>query len=57
MSLSAFISYLRLEKNYSQHTIKAYERDLKSFSGFCKDQYDEQDIATVSYPLIRNWIV
>ncbi|WP_127141003.1 tyrosine-type recombinase/integrase [Flagellimonas marinaquae] len=57
MSLSAFISYLKLEKNYSQHTIKAYERDLVTFSDFCREQHDEQDMVTVAYPLIRNWIV
>jgi integrase/recombinase XerC len=57
MSLSAFISYLKLEKNYSQHTIKAYERDLVTFSNFCREQHDERDMVTVAYPLIRNWIV
>ncbi|MHA7865555.1 tyrosine-type recombinase/integrase [Flagellimonas marinaquae] len=57
MSLSAFISYLKLEKNYSQHTIKAYERDLVTFSDFCREQHDEQDMVIVAYPLIRNWIV
>ena len=57
MSVSAFISYLRLEKNYSQHTIKAYERDIENFADFCKDDYGEGNLEKVSYPLIRNWIV
>ncbi|MDF0715492.1 tyrosine-type recombinase/integrase [Muricauda sp. 334s03] len=57
MSVSAFISYLRLEKNYSEHTIKAYEKDIEIFADFCREHHGESNIATVSYPLIRNWIV
>ncbi|MAU15272.1 MAG: integrase [Muricauda sp.] len=57
MSVSAFISYLRLEKNYSEHTIKAYERDIAAFTDFCKESHGAHNIVEVSYPLIRNWIV
>lgn len=57
MSVSAFISYLRLEKNYSQHTIKAYDSDIENFADFCKQDYGERNLEKVSYPLIRNWIV
>ncbi len=57
MSVSAFISYLRLEKNYSEHTIKAYERDISAFADFCGKNHEVQNIVQVSYPLIRNWIV
>lgn len=28
-----------------------------TFSDFCREQHDEQDMVTVAYPLIRNWIV
>ncbi len=57
MSLSAFISYLALEKNYSGHTIRAYERDIGEFSEFCKENYSQNSINDVAYPLIRSWIV
>lgn len=57
MSVSAFISYLKLEKNYSAHTIKAYERDIGEFSGFCAEHHDTASIVEVGYPLIRSWIV
>lgn len=57
MSVSAFISYLRLEKNYSEHTIKAYEKDIKTFADFCQEHHGEGNIVHISYPLIRNWIV
>lgn len=57
MSMQAFTSYLKLEKNYSDHTVKAYGRDLDTFMSFCRDNYDETDIDAVGYPMIRSWIV
>ncbi|MCK0161944.1 tyrosine-type recombinase/integrase [Allomuricauda sp. F6463D] len=56
MSISAFISYLKLERNYSEHTVKAYERDIGGFKDFCENQ-GELDVSHASYPLIRSWIV
>ena len=55
--MQAFTSYLKLEKNYSDHTVKAYGRDLDTFTSFCRDNYDETDIDAVGYPMIRSWIV
>lgn len=57
MALSAFKDYLQLEKKYSPQTVKAYYRDLASFSGFCKATYDTGDIKDVNYSQIRSWIV
>ncbi len=57
MSVEAFISYLQLEKNYSQHTIRAYERDVIEFSAFCEENHAEQSIIDIGYSMIRNWIV
>jgi integrase/recombinase XerC len=57
MSVGAFTSYLRLEKNYSEHTVKAYERDIEEFSMFCKQDHQMESIDSMGYPIIRNWIV
>ena len=57
MAIAAFISYLSLEKKYSPHTVTAYEKDLNDFSAFCLREYELQDIESVSYPIIRSWIV
>lgn len=57
MALQSFISYLSLEKNYSEHTVKAYAKDISAFAEFCFDEYELQDIDEVDYSLIRNWIV
>lgn len=57
MSTKAFISYLLLEKKYSNHTALAYEKDLESFKQFCKIEFDEDDLTKVNYSFIRSWIV
>lgn len=57
MSLPKFISYLHLEKNYSEHTRNAYQGDIQSFIAFCSDVHDLKDIDGVEYPIIRSWIV
>ena len=57
MGLVAFIDYLRLEKNYSEHTILAYERDIEEFSAFAKANYEQDDLFTIHYSQIRSWIV
>ncbi|MFD2099562.1 tyrosine-type recombinase/integrase [Flagellimonas iocasae] len=57
MSVDAFISYLQLEKNYSRHTILAYERDVAEFSNFCETHHEVESIIDIGYPMVRNWIV
>lgn len=53
----AFRDYLQLEKNYSIHTVKAYDADIEFFASFLKDQYDQGNLEEVNYGQIRNWIV
>lgn len=57
MDLSQFIDYLRLEKNYSEHTTLAYERDIEEFSAFAKANYEQEDLSSIHYSQIRSWIV
>ncbi len=56
-SLESFVSYLSLEKNYSAHTVLAYEKDIAEFAAFCVDVYEIADIDEVSYGVIRSWVV
>ena len=37
MFIDSFIGFLRVEKNYSQHTLRAYANDLRSFQNFLAD--------------------
>lgn len=57
MALSSFVDYLRLEKNYSEHTVLAYERDVEEFSAFAKSNYEQDTIVSIHYSQIRTWIV
>ncbi len=57
MSLSSFISYLSLERNYSRNTIVAYENDLNEFRIFCTSEFQITEIEDIDYAQIRNWIV
>ncbi|MCH4823461.1 tyrosine-type recombinase/integrase [Gramella lutea] len=57
MPYSSFLDYLQLEKNYSVHTITAYEADLRRFQEFLEETYSETEPKRVNYAQIRSWIV
>ncbi len=57
MAIESFVSYLSLEKNYSPHTVRAYEKDLLEFKVFCSEEFKDDDLDGVSYTVIRSWIV
>lgn len=57
MSVTSFITYLTLEKNYAGNTITAYKNDLSDFSSFCKCNFNDDNIEQVDYNCIRNWII
>ena len=50
-----FIDFIRLERRYSPHTVRAYEDDLEAFFTFLKDTYEEppQEIPPEA---IRSWL-
>lgn len=50
-----FISYLRFEKRYSNHTIFAYENDLEQYERYCSDFHCEKD--SLDSKLIRFWMI
>ena len=57
MSVPSFLSYLSLEKNYSEHTVQAYGSDIQNFCLFCSQAYGITEIDRVEYGLVRSWIV
>ena len=57
MPIKSFIDYLSFEKKYSDHTITAYQNDLKTFQEFYIQEYQDDNLLTVNYPQIRAWIV
>lgn len=52
-----FSDYLALEKNYSKHTVVAYQKDLQTFWSYAQTTYGLNSMAQVSYAVIRSWIV
>lgn len=55
MDLTSYIEYLQFEKNYSSHTILAYEKDLNQFDLFLREE-GVLEINEVNYSLIRGWV-
>ena len=57
MYIKSFLEYLEFERNYSKHTILAYNNDLVSFKSFLEDEMSVTNLLDVNYSLIRSWIV
>ena len=57
MLVEKFIEYLRVEKNYSNHTITAYKTDLNNFNDFLIQSGTKTKIENIDYKVIRSWIV
>lgn len=53
----AFTTYLLQEKNYSIHTVQAYESDLNSFADFLFANFQEENLSEANYSQVRSWIV
>lgn len=54
-NLAKFLEYLAKEKNYSSHTIAAYQRDIAAFLSQVEER--EEDYLTIKYDVVRLWIV
>ncbi len=54
--ISTFIDYLKFEKRYSQHTVKAYSDDLAQFFSFVNGNYGETAINDIVASFIRTWL-
>ena len=57
MLIKDFLNYLRLERNYSERTIVAYEADLREFEKYFKKTDAELNFRSVHSDNVRNWMV
>ena len=57
MSIDQFITYLETEKRYSDLTLKAYRRDLEQFAAFLVSEYETDDVAQATAPMVKSFIV
>lgn len=54
--IQSFIDYLKFEKRYSQHTIKAYENDLISFFDYLQITYEDVQLINITHAFVRGWL-
>lgn len=52
----SFLTYLKNQKRYSDHTIRAYSDDLNQFYLFCGINQPEEEILKVNHKIIRKWV-
>lgn len=57
MYIEQFTNYLRLERNYSERTISAYQQDLMLFELFIRSVDSTLELVTVHRDVIRMWVV
>jgi len=55
--IEEFIQYLRYEKNYSTHTVVAYECDLAQFLEYVEHQFGVTDPTVLDSDMLRSWMV
>ncbi len=53
-NVQKFITYLEIERNVSEHTIKAYSSDIKQFLEFLKS--DEEELGNITHRTIRKFL-
>ncbi len=53
----AFLDHLKFQKRFSEHTIRAYEKDLQLFEEFVLETFEEEDLAKVHHGMVRSWVV
>ena len=51
-----FVDYLCAQKRVSQHTVTAYENDLKDFTTYLEKEFKVENIANVNHKIIRYWM-
>ncbi len=56
MTIENFISYLRTEKRYSAHSLKAYRTDLLQFAVFLNEGFGLSDPKEANEKIIRQWV-
>lgn len=55
--VEGFISYIRKEKRFSQHTVTAYSKDLQQFLFHVQENLEIKKIENIDHHDIRSWII
>lgn len=54
-AIDAFLTAVRLEYGYSEHTVRAYRRDLLGFADYAEEQ-QARDVRDCDIELMRGWL-
>lgn len=54
-AIEAFLTAVRLEYGYSEHTVRAYRRDLSGFLAYAEEQH-ALDVRDCDLELMRGWL-
>lgn len=55
MFVDSFIGFLRVERNYSQHTLRAYAGDVRAFKDFIAGVDESLSFLTADHDVVRLW--
>ncbi len=56
MFIDSFIGHLRAERNCSQHTLRAYAADIRSFEAFISGLDESLSFFTADADVVRSWV-
>ena len=56
MFIDSFIGFLRVERNYSEHTLRAYARDLRAFRDYLACVDGSLSFFDADVDLMRGWV-
>lgn len=56
MFIDSFISYLKVERAYSEYTVRAYATDLRAFEAYLKGVDESLSLLDVDVDLARGWV-
>lgn len=54
--MASFANFLKFEKRYSQHTLRAYSDDLDQLSTFLAEQFGDMPVDQLNSGIIRSWL-
>ena len=56
MFIDSFIGYLKVERNYSAHTLRAYRRDLRAFKEYVALLDESLSFFEADTDVVRSWV-
>ncbi len=56
MFIDSFIGFLRVEKNYSEHTLRAYANDIRAFRDYLACVDGSLSFVDADVDLVRGWV-